>query len=62
MDSLLQCLEVQSVIDGDDDLAIDHATFGQLDDDRLDQFGEVAGHRPFVAAAQLDFVAVTEAN
>ena len=30
---------------------------GELRLDRLDELGEVAGHRPFVAAAQLDLVA-----
>ena len=33
---------------------------GQLGLDRRDQFGEIAGHRPLVAAAQLDLVARRE--
>ena len=59
---LLQRLEVQAVVGGDDDLAVDHAALRQLGSDRRDQFGEVAGHRPLVAAAQLDLVAVAEAD
>ena len=51
MDALLQRLEVQPVIGGDDDLTVDHATIRQLCGGRRDEFGEVAGHRPFVAAA-----------
>jgi hypothetical protein len=58
---LLQRLEIQSVVGGDDDLAIDHATLGRLGRDRRDQFGEVAGHRPLVATAQLDLIEVAEA-
>ena len=62
VDALLQRLEVQAVVGGDDDLAVDHAAFRQLGLDRGDELGEVAGHRPLVAAAQLDLVAVAEAN
>ena len=57
----LQRLEIQPVVGGDDDPAIDHATLGQLGRDRRDQFGEVAGHRPLVATAQLDLIEVAEA-
>ena len=62
VDALLQRLEVQAVVGGDDDLAVDHAALRQLGVDRRDQLGEVAGHRPLVAAAQLDFIAVAEAD
>ena len=58
----LQRLEVQPAVGGDDDLAVDHAPLGQLGDGRRHQFGEVAGHRPLVAAAELDLVAVAEAD
>jgi len=50
VDALLQRLEVQAVVGGDDDLAVDHAAFWQLGGGRSDQLGEVPGHRPFVAA------------
>ena len=60
VDALLQRLEVQPVAGGDDDLAVEHAPVGQFGLDRLDQFGEVAGHRLLVAAAELDLVAVPE--
>ena len=60
VDALLQRLEIQAVVGGDDDLAVDHAAFGQLGRDRRDQLGKVAGHRPLVAAADLDLVAVAE--
>ena len=62
VDALLQRLEVQAVIGGDDDLAVDHAALRQLGLDRRDQLGEVAGHRPLVATAQLDLIAVTETD
>ena len=62
MNPLLQGLEIQAVIGGDDDLTVDHATARQLGRDGRDQFGEVARHRPLVSAAQLHLVAVAEAN
>ena len=62
VDALLQRLEVQPVVGGDDDLAVDDAPLGQFGLDRRDQLGEVAGHRPLVAAAELDLVAVAEAD
>jgi len=43
-----------------DDLAVDDATWGQLGADGLDDLREVARQRPFVAAADLDFVTVAE--
>ena len=60
VDALLQRLEIQAVVGGDDDLAVDHAALRQLCLDRLDQFGEVPGHRPLVAAAELHLVAVAK--
>ena len=50
------------VTGGNDDFAIDHATLGKLSDDRLDQFGEIPGQRPLVAATQLDLLAVAETD
>ena len=47
-------------VGGDDDLAVEDAALGQLGLHRLDELGEVAGHRPLVAAAELDLVAVAE--
>ena len=46
----------------DDNLTVDHAALRQFGLDRRDELGEVAGHRPLVAAAQLDFVAVAETD
>ena len=62
MDALLQRLEVQAVVGGDDNLAVDHAALRQLGLYRGNQLGEIAGHRPLVSAAQLDLIAVAEAN
>ena len=62
MDALLQRLEVQPVAGraDHDDLAVDHAALRQVAPHRLDDLGEVPGHRPLVAAADLDLVAVAE--
>ena len=62
VDALLQRLEIQPVVGGDDDFTVDHAALRQLGLDRGDQFGEVPGHGPLVAAAQLDLVAVAETD
>ena len=62
VDALLQRLEVQAVVGGDDDLTVDHTPLRQLGLGRRDQFGKVAGHRPLVAAAQLDLIGVAEAD
>ena len=58
----LQRLEVQGAalrVD-EHDLAVDDAALGQVRADRLDDLGEVPRHRPLVAAADLDLVAVPE--
>ena len=60
MDALLQRLEVQAAVGGDDDLAVEHAPLRELRLERRHEFGEVARHRPLVAAAELDLVAVAE--
>ena len=60
VDALLQHLELEPVADDDHDLAVDDAPFGQVGLDRLDDLGEVAGHRLLVARADLDLVAVAE--
>lgn len=62
MDALLQRLEVQAVVGGDDDLPVDHTAMRQLGPDRGDQLGEVAGHRPLVAATQFDLITVAKAD
>ena len=62
VDALLQRLEIQAVVGGDDDLAVDHAALRQLGDGRGDQLGKVAGHRFLVAAADLHLIAVAEKN
>ena len=60
MDALLQHLELEPVPDDDDDLPIDDAAFRQVLFDRLNQFGEVARHRPLVTGADLDLIAIPE--
>ncbi len=62
MDALLQGLEVQPLARGidDDDLAVEHAAFGKVGLQRLDDFREVARHWFAVAAANLNLVAVAE--
>lgn len=40
MDALLQRLEVQAVVGGDDDLPVDHTAMRQLGPDRGDQLGK----------------------
>ena len=60
MDALLERPEVEPAVAGDDDLAVDHATLRQVAPDGLDHLGEVARHRPLLAAADLDLVAVAE--
>jgi len=60
VDAQEERVEVQAGALDDDHLAVDHAAPGQVRPQRLDQLREVAGHRPFVAAAELDLVAVPE--
>jgi hypothetical protein len=45
---------------GDHDLGVDHTAGRELAAGRLNDLGEVAGHGPLLAAAQLDLVAVAE--
>ena len=59
VDALLQRLEVEPLALAHHHLAVHHAALGELRP-RLDDLGEVAGHRALVAAAQLDLVAVAE--
>ena len=61
MDTLLQRFEVQAVVSGDDNLAVNDAAFRELCLDRRDELGEVAGHRPLIATAQLDLISVAKA-
>ena len=44
----------------DDDLAVEHATLGQIGQQGLDELGEISSEWPLVAAAELDLGAVTE--
>ena len=60
MDPLLQRVEVETRLAGDHDLAVDDDPIGQLALERVDQLGEVARHRAFVAATELDLVTVPE--
>ena len=50
VNALLQHLEVERPSRDDDDLAVEDAALGQLGAQRLDQLGEVAVERLFVAA------------
>src|SRR3954449_12682129 len=59
-DGLLQRPDVQAAIAGDDDRAVDHRARREAPPDRVDDLGEVARHRPLLAAADLDLVAVAE--
>src|SRR4051812_38112752 len=60
MDALLQRPEVEAVVALDDDLAVDHGSLWKGVPDGFYDVGEVAGHRPLLAAADLDLVAVAE--
>ena len=62
MDPLLQRLEVEASARGvrHDDLPVDDAALGEARLDGRHDLGEVAVHRPPVAAADLDLVAVPE--
>jgi hypothetical protein len=60
MDALLERPEVQAARAGDDDLAVDHCARREVAPDRLHQLGEVPGHRPLVAAADLDLLPVAK--
>ena len=60
VDALLQRPEVQAAVAGDHDLAVDHGARREVAPDGLHHLGEVAGHRPLLAAADLDLVAVAE--
>jgi hypothetical protein len=60
VDALLQPLELQPPAHRDDQLAVEHAALRQRPADGLHDLGEVAGHRPLVAAGELDLVAVAE--
>jgi hypothetical protein len=62
MDPLLERLELEpsQLSVGDHDLAVDDGSLRQVRRDRLHDLGEVAGHRPLVAAADLHLVVVAE--
>ena len=62
MDALLQRFEIQTMVGGDDDLAVDHAARRQLRADGGDELGKVSGQWTFVTAAQLDVEVVAEAD
>jgi hypothetical protein len=54
----LERLEVQTVVGGDNDLTVNHASFWQLGGGRRDQFGKVPRHRPLITATELDLFEV----
>ena len=59
----MRCCSAQkssAAVAGDHDLAVDDRARREVAPDRLDDLGEVARHRPLLAAADLDLVAVAE--
>ena len=60
MNSLLERVEVEAVAPDDDDLPVDDAALGQVGRHGGNDLWEVSSHRPLVAAAELDLVAVAE--
>ena len=60
MQPQLQRLEVETVLAGDDDLAVEHAALGDARLQRLDELREVAVERPLVAALDEHLVAVAK--
>ena len=59
MDALQQRVEIEpAVLAHDDDFTVDDAAARQVRAERLDELGEVARHRPLVAAAEDDLVSV----
>ena len=60
MNAELQRIEVERVILGDDDFAVEHAASGQLCAERLEQFREVTVQRFPVATLDQDLVSVAK--
>src|SRR4029450_2476475 len=62
VDPLLESLEVETSTRGvrDDDLAVHAASLREVRPDRVDDLREVPGHRPLVAAADLDLGSIAE--
>ena len=60
MDAHLQPIEVEALLGGDHDLAVQHRSLGQRAPQLLDELGEVPVERALVPAAELDLVAVAE--
>src|SRR5512132_296175 len=60
MDAHLETVEVEALLGGDHDLAVQHRALGQRATEVLDELGEVPVERALVAAPELDLVAVAE--
>ena len=60
MDALLKRVEVQAVAPHNDDLPVDDTAPGHVGLHGRHDLREVSRHRPLVAAAELDLVAVAE--
>ena len=60
VDAHLQEIEVETLLGGDHDLAVEHRAPGERVPQLLDELGEVPVERALVAAAELDLVAVAE--
>src|ERR1700733_4798504 len=56
----LQGVEIQTIIPGDDDFAVERATSRQLRPQRLHQFRKVTVERLFIAALDLNLIPVAE--
>src|SRR6476646_6043212 len=60
MKSQLQRFELEPFVACDDDLAVEHASLGQLRLDRIDQLGEISIERLLIAALNENFIAITK--
>src|ERR1041385_6941371 len=60
MQAQLQGVELERVVDGHHDLAIQHTPLRQLLFDRVDELWEVSIERPLVATLNENFVAVAK--
>src|SRR5437667_10876182 len=60
MQAELERVEIEPVVLGDDDFAVEHAGRGQLRAECFDYLGEVAVERLFIAALDVDLVLVAE--
>src|SRR5262245_42125210 len=60
MQTHLQRVEIETAWCGDDDLAIDHAVVGKMQQQRLVQLGKIAIERTQISALNVDVTAPAE--